>query len=342
VCEFLKREAITPHELAARFKAGYYRDNPQTPYLCSVCDLCKRVCPEELSVGDMCMEIREEMVASGLGPLPGHKVVRKDQEWSTSDAVVLAQPDPNTGRCERLFFPGCGLSGNSPELVSQVLTYLQEKLPNTGILLGCCGGPTYFLGDRPLFEKILSDFLGRIERLGASELILACPDCYHNLKRHAPGLQLRALPEVIQEQGMPAGIPSQAGSIFSIHDSCKARFEKGWQDSVRSLLSHAGHSVEEMAYSRDKTRCCGHGGMVSYADFELEGVLTENRANEATHNILTYCAACRDALAMHKPAVHILEVLFNPEWEQVLEVPPKSGKKRRENQARLKTMLEKR
>jgi Fe-S oxidoreductase len=141
---------------------------------------------------------------------------------------------------------------------------------------------------------------------------------------------------------MPAGIPSQAGSIFSIHDSCKARFEKGWQDSVRSLLSHAGHSVEEMAYSRDKTRCCGHGGMVSYADFELEGVLTENRANEATHNILTYCAACRDALAMHKPAVHILEVLFNPEWEQVLEVPPKSGKKRRENQARLKTMLEKR
>ncbi len=342
VCEFLKREGITPHELAARFKAGYYRDNPLTPYLCSVCDLCKTVCPQELSIGDMCMEMREEMVTSGLGPLQGHKLVQKDQEWSTSDAVVLAQPDPNTGRCDRIFFPGCGLSGYSPELVSQVLTYLQEKLPNTGILLGCCGGPTYFLGDRPLFEKILSDFLGRIEKLGASELILACPDCYHNLKHHAPGVHIRALPEVIQEYGAPAGVGLHESSIFSIHDSCKARFEKGWQDSVRSLLSEAGHSVEEMAYSRDKTRCCGRGGMVSYADFELEGVLTENRANEASHNILTYCAACRDALAMHKPAVHILEVLFNPEWEKALEVPPKSGKKRRENQARLKTMLEKR
>ncbi len=341
-CEFLKREGITPHELAARFKAGYYGENRRTPYLCSVCDLCKRVCPKELSVGDMCMEMREEMVASGHGPLPEHKLVRRDQEWSTSDAVVLAQPDPNTGRCDRVFFPGCGLSGYSPELVTKVLTYLQEKLPGTGVLLGCCGSPTYFLGDRPHFSQILADFLARIEKLGASELILACPDCYHTLKHHAPGLQIRALPEVIQEQGGSAGVASHGGSTFSIHDSCKARWERGWQESVRSLLSLAGHSVEEMAYSRDKTRCCGHGGMVSYVDFELEGRLTENRAGEASHTILTYCAACRDALAMHKPAIHILEVLFNPEWEKVLEAPPKTGKKRRENQARLKTMLEKR
>ena len=81
--------------------------------------------------------------------------------------------------------------------------------------------------------------------------------------------------------------------------------------------------------------------MVSYVDFDLEGALTEKRAEEASHTILTYCAACRDALALHKPAIHLLEVLFNPEWEKALQTPPKTGKARRENQARLKAMLEK-
>ena len=251
-CEFLKREGVTPHELAARFKAGYYGEGHRTPYLCSVCDLCKSVCPQELSVGEMCMEIREAMVASGLGPMPGHNIVRKDQEWSTSDAVVLAQPDPHTGRCDRVFFPGCNLSGYSPELVAGVLAYLQEKLPNTGVVLGCCGGPTYLLGDRPGFSKILANFIARVEKLGASELILGCPDCYHTVKHHAPGLRVRALPEVIWEQGAPAHVASQAGSVFSVHDSCKAR---GRGDGRRaSALSSPPRAIASRRWPSHGTR----------------------------------------------------------------------------------------
>lgn len=339
-CEFLQLYGATPRELAMQFRDGSFKEKPRIPYLCNVCDLCKRVCPEELSVGDMCMEIREQMVASGLGPLSQHKLVQRDQEWSTSDSVTLAQPDLKTGECKRVFFPGCGLSGYSPELTLKVLTYLQEKLPGTGILLGCCGGPTHFLGDQARFGEILEGVKEKVRRLGAQELILACPDCYHTIKHSAPDLEIRSLPEVILVQGLPETLPGAKGKRFSLHDSCKARWEKGWQDSVRSLVEAMGHQVEEMEYSKDKTRCCGMGGMVPYVDFELAGRVTKKRADEASHDILTYCTSCREALAMYKPALHILDLIFNPDWDRAKGEPPKTGKVRRENQARLKAMLE--
>jgi hypothetical protein len=83
------------------------------------------------------------------------------------------------------------------------------------------------------------------------------------------------------------------------------------------------------------------GGMVPYVDFELAGRITKKRADEASHDILTYCTSCREALAMYKPALHILDLIFNTDWDRAKGEPPKTGKVRRENQARLKAMLEK-
>jgi NADPH-dependent glutamate synthase beta subunit-like oxidoreductase/heterodisulfide reductase subunit B len=341
-CEFLRLYCETPKELAEKFRAGYFREKPAIAYSCNICGLCQELCPQDLNIGDMCLALRQQMVEEGIGPLPQHQLVKRDQNWSTSDSVKLAQPDPRTAECKRAFFPGCALSGYSPELVMKVYDYLQEKLPGTGIILGCCGSPTHLIGDQSRFGEILSEVEAEMKRLGASELLVACPECYQTIKHNAPHLKIRSVYEVMAEQGLPETAKASANKVFSLHDPCNTRWEKEWQDSARALIKEMGYQIEEMEYSRDKTRCCGLGGMVPYADFELTKRISKKRVSEASHDIVTYCAACREAFAAHRPSIHILDLIFNPDWEKDMVEPPKTGKARRENQAKLKTMVQER
>lgn len=333
---------FNPKEIVRRVlsEGEELKRHPDILYLCLLCGLCQEVCPLDLKVNELMVKIHQKLVAEGLGPLPQHKLVRKDQEWSTSESVTLAQSDPMTSECKRVFFPGCALSGYSPEIVIKIYSYLRIKLPGTGIILGCCGAPTHFLGDQSRFGEILGGVEDQMKRLGASELIAACPDCYHTIKYHSSHIKLQSIIEIIDEHGLPENMNVIPDKIFSLHDSCKARWEKDWLDSARSLVKKMGLQIEEMLYSRDKTRCCGMGGMVPYIDFDLASRIIKKRADEASHDILTYCAGCREALAFHKPAIHILDLIFNPNWEQAKFQPPKTGKTRRENQAKLKTLIQ--
>ena len=337
--EFLKLYCETPKELAQKFKDGYFREKPVIPYSCNLCELCGKLCPEELNTGEMCMAIRELMVKENIGPLQGHQFVRRDQEYSASDAFALSK----AGSKENItwaFFPGCSLPGSSPELAVKVYNYLQEKLPGTGIILRCCGAPTHCLGDHARFENMAEDITAEVKKIGASGLIIACPDCYRTIKRSNPGFKIKSLYEVIAENGLPEGARASSPKTFSLHDSCTARDESAFIDSVRSLVKEMGYQLEEMEYSRDKTRCCGAGGMIPFVNIQLFKKLSKQRADEAKHDVMTYCASCRDTFASTgKPAIHILELMFNPEWEKNLCRPPRTGKAKRDNQAEMKKLI---
>lgn len=338
-CEFLKLYCETPKELAQKFKAGYFREKPIIPYSCNICELCVKLCPEELCSGDMCMAIRELLISEKIAPLPPHQFVRRDQDYVTSDVVTLSKSG-NPSKGEWAFFPGCSLSGSSPELVIKIHDYLQEKLPGTGILLRCCGAPTHLLGDHAKYENMAEDISAEVRKIGASGLIVACPDCFRTIKRSAPGFKIKSLYEVLVEKGLPEGAHASSPKTFSLHDSCTVRDELTFLDNVRTLLDRMGYQVAEMEYSRDKTKCCGAGGMIPYVNLELFKRLAKQRAEEADHDIVTYCAACRDTFASTgKPAINILELMFNPEWEKNLCLPPQTGKAKRDKQAELKKLI---
>ncbi|MFZ3047624.1 MAG: (Fe-S)-binding protein, partial [Desulfatirhabdiaceae bacterium] len=171
-------------------------------------------------------------------------------------------------------------------------------------------------------------------------LIIACPDCYRTIKRSNPDFKIKSLYEVIVENGLPDGVRALAPKTFSLHDSCTVRDETTFLDNVRILIKEMGYQLEEMEYSSDKTRCCGAGGMIPFVNIELFKKLSKQRAAEAKHDVMTYCASCRDTFASTgKPAIHILELMFNPEWEKNLRRPPRTGKAKRENQAEMKKLI---
>lgn len=338
-CEFLRHYDMTPKELAERFKAGYFREKPAIPYSCNLCGLCNKLCPEELCTGDMCMAIRELMVKENIGPLPQHQFVRRDQDYATSDNFTLSRSG-DAGNGAWAFFPGCNLSGSSPELVIKVYEYLQKTLPGTGIILRCCGAPTHCIGDQARFDVMADDIAEEVKKVGATGLIVACPECYRTIKRAARGFEVKSLYEVMVEKGLPDGARFSAPKTFSLHDSCTARDEKTFIENVRLLINEMGHRIDEMEYSKDKTRCCGAGGMIPYVNPPLFRKIAKQRADEAAHDVITYCATCRDTFASTgKPAIHVLELIFNPEWEKNLSRPPQTGKVKREKQAELKKMI---
>lgn len=339
-CEFLKRNASSPKRLAEGFKDGSLLSTPLLPYLCNLCGLCERVCPEGLNIGKMCLSMRFQLANEGLAPLPQHRRVIAEQEWVTSDAFALTLPDPSTSKCERFFFPGCSLSARSPGIVIKTLEYLQKNLPGTGIILGCCGAPTHDLGDQNQFKEIIDGVTARMDRFGASELIIACPECYSTFAQNAPHLTLKSVYEIIADHGLPEVGKAGGNKTFAIHDSCKTRYEDEIQDSIRILVKDLGYDIEEMKYSRDMTRCCGMGGMVPFVDLGLWHTIAKKRASETPHDIITYCAGCQAALASTgKPTVHILDLLFSTEGGETTQGIALSRAARQQNQSRLRSEL---
>ncbi len=306
----------------------------KTLYSCTMCDLCQTICPSELNIGRAYLKLRQEK-----GPLPVQKkFIDKDQEWVLSDNFAIALTSQGSDGCQRVFFPGCHLSGHSSRLVIQTYTHLKQHLRDVGIMLGCCGAARREVGEDDLFRQTLEKVDAEMKKLGASELIVACPNCYYAFTEYERPYRIRSVYEVLAEIESP-DIPGNHQHVFTIHDPCRARWEFGMQDAIRFLITRAGHQIQEMPYSRDLTLCCGQGGQIPFANMPLSKTMARSRAAQAEADIVTYCASCRDALAPEKPALHILDLLFNPEWQEALHEPAGKPSAKKESQAALRAQL---
>jgi Fe-S oxidoreductase len=337
-CDFLTSLNKSPRELAEGFKRSDFGDGCRLPYSCSLCGLCYELCPEGLDLGAMCLEGRQVILTSGREIPPSLKPVFEDRDWvATKFSLVMPATDSHT-TC-RVFFPGCNLCGYSPSLVMDIHSYLRSRLPDTGVILGCCGHPTLCTGDAGTFERGIARIESNLKSLGAVEgVIAACPQC-HRVFKEAAAFPVVSLYEVIAKQGIPSRMKETKGK-FSLHDSCPARYETSLQDSVRDIMRQLGVQVFEMKFSREKTRCCGMGGMVGRADFKLANRMTKRRVVEANPDIISYCASCRENFAFFgKPSLHLLDLVFSQDWEQGRRRPARTRKELRENQVLTKSQF---
>ncbi|MDD1749153.1 MAG: (Fe-S)-binding protein [Methanothrix sp.] len=339
-CGFLQRHCGSPKELAESFKAGKHRTNPAIPYSCNICSLCEARCPEGLNAGRMCFEMRLQLAQEGLAPLKQHKPIQEAQDWYVSDEFKLVLPAEDAAETKRVFFPGCSLSAYSPDLVLKTYHYISQRLPGTGILLGCCGAPALLIGDQSRFSEIINAIDSDIKEIGASEIIAACPYCYQALKQNIPHLKTRSLYVVLSEIGLPEILNSQRHT-FSIHDPCSTRFESEIQNSIRKLIEASGHRIEELEHSRDSTNCCGLGGMAFALDPDSSHKKALITVGEAKSDLVTYCASCRGNLAGQGAQVlHILDLIFNENWPEIGLNPSAEPSAAQENQRNLRQLLQ--
>ena len=208
-CEFLKSLFETRDGIITDLEAE--GANNKTLYSCTMCDLCETICPSELNIGRAYLKLRQEK-----GPLPVQKkFIDKDQEWVLSDNFALALPDPDSKECQRVFFPGCHLSGHSASLVLDTYQHLKSKLPGTAILLGCCGAARRETGEDALFRETSDMIEAEVKKLGATELLVACPNCRYALTEYERSFKIRSVYEVLDEIDLPETAKTDSGTLPS-------------------------------------------------------------------------------------------------------------------------------
>ena len=190
--------------------------DPLIPYSCHYCGLCQAVCPKDLHAGRPCLSTREALVARGQGPLPPHKGIQNYVKWGASPTFALSRPDPATGKAARVFFPGCSLAGHATGVVKAAYAHLRRQLPDTGIMLNCCGAPSYFMGEKDVMLRVIRNVAGEMAKLGAQEVIVACTHCYQIFQEFLPEVKTRSIYEVLNGGG-PAGRGSRRATLDFQH-----------------------------------------------------------------------------------------------------------------------------
>lgn len=308
---------------------------------CALCGLCKEICPNSFDMGEVCLDARRLMVDRGKMPPSTHDFPLRDMEFSNSENFLLAKHQPGMNSSSMVFFPGCQLGATYPSYVKKIYEFLCEKIDGgMGLMLGCCGAPAFWGGQKKLFEESISGFSERLKSLGNPAVVTACPSCSYMLKLGIPDLKIESLWSYLDRTALPEITHTGDGRKLAVHDSCITRYDAELHESVRSIIRKSGFEVEELPGNREKTTCCGYGGLMIYADREVARRVISRRINESESDYISYCSMCRDNFASQgKRSFHLLDILFGTCGNGIDEVRVPGISERQENRGRLKSLL---
>ena len=320
---------------------------------CTMCGLCAEQCPLGIGMKDLIQETRESMVEKSKMPPSAHDFALRDMEFSNSSQFFMVkQPPaafsnhteegaPGKQTAKYLFYPGCQLSASSPEYVEKTYRYLLSGIKEgVGLMLGCCGAPADWAGRQDLMRENAERFRTVWSESGKPVFILACSSCIGIFDKYLPEIPYVSLWEIFQSYGLPEGVKSAQEHVLNIHDACSTRHKKEVHESVRKLAADLGYEIEELKYAKDKTKCCGYGGLVHYSNREQAADFADDRIRESSRDLLVYCAMCKDIFADRgKRTFHILDLIFGADPEETARKKMPNLSQRHANRAGLKYKL---
>jgi glutamate synthase (NADPH) small chain len=306
---------------------------------CSLCGQCTAICPNDFPVAKVIRTTRGSMVDNHHMPPSPHDFALEDMRFSLSEFCRLSRHQPGTASSRYLFYPGCQLAGSAPEAVKHTYAFLTGQLHDgVGLMLGCCGIPAHWAGQKELFQQTLDGFKAEIKRLGNPTVITACSSCLSLFKEFAGDIATTSLWETLDALELPDSAQIQPAKPLTLHDPCTARHQHGLQASVRSLCAKLGLQIVENEFKGKLTDCCGYGGLMQMANQPLGRKAAAVKVERSPLDGLAYCAMCRDNLASTgRPVAHLLDYLFPAsEGGNPLARPNPGFSQRHENRARLK------
>ncbi|MDY5023059.1 MAG: 4Fe-4S dicluster domain-containing protein [Blautia sp.] len=300
---------------------------------CSLCGQCTVTCPNGYDMGEICHIARENMVYTGKMPLAPHEFALHDMLFSNGEAF-LCRKQPGSESCKYVFFPGCQAAAVSPETVKAAYLDLCRRLEGgVALMLGCCGAICDWAGRYEMYGETKQFIEDNLKALGNPQIIAGCPMCKKELSSHVE-TDIIGIWDVLLEKGLPENHP-QFSQSYALHDSCGARGDAHVQEAIRTLLGQLGCEAVDTPYSKDRSPCCGYGGLTAYANREVAQEMTEKCLKRSELPYVSYCMACRDRFAREgRQSVHILELIYHTEAKSIPDISEK-----RYNRLQLKNHL---
>lgn len=307
---------------------------------CTLCGLCEEVCPTDFDMGEVNLETRRSMVAAKKMPISAHDFALRDMAYSNSEHFSATIPPADGEPCSYAFFPGCQLAASNPEYIPLIYQDLAAQFPGLGVILRCCGAPAEWSGEEALFSQAAEELKTAWLNLGKPKLLLACSSCHQMIKKILPEVETLPIWGRLQKDKPETAFKNLKGKQFAIHDPCTSRYEKEWQDAIRSQLASMGVEGIELELSRNKTECCGYGGVAWLANPEMVHRIIQRRIHENEIDYLTYCVMCRDLFTREgKPTLHILDLLYGEDPERLMKRRSPDYSQRHENRYRVKQQM---
>lgn len=305
---------------------------------CTMCGLCGEVCSSNLNMRDIIKDTRKSMVEREKMPPSAHDFALKDMEFSNSEKFALLRHQIGFDKSKYLFFPGCQLSASSPEYIEKIYNDLIGSTDEgVGIMLGCCGAPAEWAGREKLFQDSINNLKEKWNDMGKPVFILACSSCCNIFTSYAPEISFLSLWEFMVEHGIQKDNRVGKENVVTIHDACTTRHNNKLQESVRKIVSDLGYEIQELKYTKEKTKCCGYGGLVYYANKEQAEGFIKERIEESDKDYIVYCAMCRDLFASQgKRTVHLLDLIYGGNPDKLAEKKGPRFWERRINRSKVK------
>ena len=313
-CPMLEEFTDSPKSLLQDFKTIVPNEN--ISFSCTTCDYCYSVCPSDISFKEIFKDSKQKHAQDDktLNSY-GYKSVLFHQKNSFSKLFTSKTIFKKGEFTNMAFMPGCALSSYSPSLIEKTYKHLFKVLPGINVLQQCCGQPTRIIGDMKRFDQLYTKLQNDINMMKVDTVVTACENCYMSLKEYSPNIKVVSLYEVLDEYGIPEEKKEFYKNFESLalHDPCPTRYEKPLHDSVRNLLKTLGISFEEFKRNKEKTECCGSGGMLEFTNPTLAIDQMKNRVNQTKcDTILSYCQSCAQSMSKGgKNGIHILDLIFN-------------------------------
>lgn len=289
----------------------------ETVYRCTLCGRCQEVCPAGISLKDIWVSLRQDLVHSEAYP---EKVDRIRENLEESHNVFAEDNDERAGwvedmpeapehgfikeRAEAVYFTGC-VSAYFP-MAQTIPVALAETLEAAGVdftLLGgdewCCGFPLLGAGLRERAKEYIDHNVEAVRRKGANRIVFACPSCYRMWQEHyPPEFPVLHVTEFLKELIAAGRIPlRELPMTVTYHDPCDLGRAAHVFDAPRDILrSIPGVKLVELPENRENCPCCGGGGNLEMIDADLSAEIARRKVEEIVKTgaeaVVTACQQC--------------------------------------------------
>lgn len=291
---------------------------------CTTCGACEEECPLGIEYIDKIVDLRRGMVEEGMVPQslqkplsalekrgnPYGKMEKKRADWAKEkefkeecEVKILEKKET----AEVLYFVDSitSFDDNIQEIARKTSKILTKAGVDFGILgkgEKDSGNEVIRFGEELLFQELRDQNIEAIEKCGAKKIVTADPHAYNTLKNEYPDLPpvqhiTQFVAEKVKSGDISLGDAKNPEKTYVYHDPCYLGRHNGVYEDPRYVLdSINGLNRVEMKKSRDRSFCCGGGGLMLFYEPEEEvrmGVLRVNMAAEAGANVIvTACPFC--------------------------------------------------
>ncbi len=291
---------------------------------CTTCGACEQECPLGIEYIDKIVDLRRGMVDEGMVPQtlqkplkalekrgnPWGKMEKKRMDWA-KDKEFAADCEVKSfekgDEAETLYFVDSISSFD--DRMQDIAKASAQVLDSAGVDFGVLGklekdsgNEVKRFGEEMLFQDLKEQNTEAILETGVKSIVTADPHAYNVLKNDYSGLPpVEHISQVITRKAKAGELKlkkvEDSQKVYTYHDPCYlGRHNELYEDPREAIDCIPEIKRVDMEKSRDRSFCCGGGGLMLFYEPEEEtrmGVLRVEMAKAAGANVIvTACPFC--------------------------------------------------